>query len=603
MSVLLAFIPFSVKGEEVRFTVSGPEQVIQGERFQMQYTLHNASGKNMKLPKFPGCNVLFDSGVSTGQSISIVNGSVSRQTTETHTVVLRAEKAGTYTFEPATIVADGKEFSSDSWKIQILPPDADARQAEDEEEEDLGLTSSQVASAVGQDAKTFFRVDLAKTKVYEQEPILATVKIYTRAQDIQLVNYTLPSFEGFLVQDVELPQNLSFGLEHYEGQNYKVAVLKKCWLFPQHTGTIKVTPASCEMNLITYRDGLSAFGFPIRIPQETNRKYTSPERSVTVMPLPKGKPADFSGGVGSFKLKGTISKSQVKTNEAVTIRLTLQGSGNLKYVKNPVIDFPNDFDSYDPKVDVAITPTDQSVSGTRVIEYTTIPRYAGDFTIPAAQFSYFDITSRSYKTLHTEAFHIHVEKGEGGNDVSIANFTNKEDLRLLNQDIHYIKLDNPRLKKDCPIYILQGWYWSIYVVLILLLIGAVWASRMQAKANSDSVRTKNRKANKVASKRLKAASLYLGSKDEARFYEEVLKAVWGYLSDKLNLPLSELNRDNVAAELAKYGADETLIGKFIEILDRCEFARYAPSQSSDAMDRLYSEAVEVIGNMENTIKK
>ena len=174
---------------------------------------------------------------------------------------------------------------------------------------------------------------------------------------------------------------------------------------------------------------------------------------------------------------------------------------------------------------------------------------------------------------------------------------------MLNQDIHYIKLDNPRLKKDRPIYILQGWYWSIYVVLILLLIGAVWASRMQAKANSDSVRTKNRKANKVASKRLKAASLYLGSKDEARFYEEVLKAVWGYLSDKLNLPLSELNRDNVAAELAKYGADETLIGKFIEILDRCEFARYAPSQSSDAMDRLYSEAVEVIGNMENTIKK
>lgn len=574
----------------VRFAVDGPRQVIEGQQFQLEYTLYNASGKDLKLPEFKGCKVLYQ-GTSSGTSVSVVNGKVDRQTTETHVITLRAEKEGSYTFAPATISADGRTLSTNTWKLTVLPPDK------------ASASSGRSGGQSSDNTTLFARLILSKSRIYEQEAVLATIKLYTQASGVQAENYSFPSFEGFVVQDIDLPQNTSFSLENYNGVNYKVAVLKQCLLFPQRTGKITITPGKFDFQVETYQLVNGPFG-PMRVPQGVSRSVSTNTASVEVMPLPSGKPASFMGGVGDFSLSSSISSTHVKANEAITLKLTIKGSGNLKYLKNPELQLPNDFDTYDPKVDVNVKASAGGVSGTRTVEYTTIPRFAGTFKIPAVEFSYFDIKSKSYKTLRTEAYEITVDKGApGSGGKTVTNFSNKEDLKLLNQDIHYIKLDKMNLVQTPTLYIDNWVYWLWYIIPALAFIVFVIINRKQAKANANVALMKNRKANKVASKRLKVAGKYLKNHDREHFYDEVLKAVWGYLSDKLGLPNSELTKDNVAAELEKYGASTELIAEFNDILGRCEFAQYAPSQTDEAMDELYTQTVEAIGKMENTVKK
>lgn len=576
--------------DNVRFAVDGPRQVIQGQQFQLEYTLYNTSGKNLKLPEFKGCKVLYQ-GTSSGTSVSVVNGKVDRQTTETHVITLRAEKEGSYTFAPATISADGRTLSTNTWKLTVLPPDK------------ASASSGRSGGQSSDNTTLFARLILSKSRIYEQEAVLATIKLYTQASGVQAENYSFPSFEGFVVQDIDLPQNTSFSLENYNGVNYKVAVLKQCLLFPQRTGKITITPGKFDFQVETYQLVNGPFG-PMRVPQGVSRSVSTNTTSVEVMPLPSGKPASFMGGVGDFSLSSSISSTHVKANEAITLKLTIKGSGNLKYLKNPELQLPNDFDTYDPKVDVNVKASAGGVSGTRTVEYTTIPRFAGTFKIPAVEFSFFDIKSKSYKTLRTEAYEITVDKGApGSGGKTVTNFSNKEDLKLLNQDIHYIKLDKMNLVQTPTLYIDNWVYWLWYIVPALAFIVFVIINRKQAKANANVALMKNRKANKVASKRLKVAGKYLKNHDKEHFYDEVLKAVWGYLSDKLGLPNSELTKDNVAAELEKYGASAELIAEFNDILGRCEFAQYAPSQTDEAMDELYTQTVEAIGKMENTVKK
>lgn len=583
----------SLWADNVRFSVSGPRQVIQGQQFQLEYTLYNASGKNLRLPEFSGCKVLYQ-GTSSGTSVSVVNGKVDRQTTETHVITLRADKEGSYTFSPATISADGRTLSTNTWKLTILPPDKAGAST--------GQSSGRSGGQSSDGTALFVRTILSKSKVYEQEAVLATIKLYTQASGIQAENYSFPSFEGFVVQDIDLPQNTSFDLENYNGVNYKVAVLKQCLLFPQRTGKITVTPGKFDFQVQTYELVNGPFG-PMRVPQGVSRSVSTNSATVEVMPLPSGKPASFMGGVGDFSLSSSISSTHVKANEAITLKLIIKGSGNLKYLKNPDLKLPNDFETYDPKVDVSVKASAGGVSGTRTVEYTTIPRFAGTFKIPAVEFSYFDIKSKSYKTLRTEEYEITVDKGAPGSGGKAANFSNKEDLKLLNQDIHYIKLNNMNLVQTPTVYIGSWTYWLWYIIPAMAFIVFVIINRKQAKANANVALMKNRKANKVASKRLKAAGKYLKNHDKEHFYDEVLKAVWGYLSDKLGIPTSELTKDNVAAELEKYGAGAELIAEFNDILGRCEFAQYAPSQSDEAMDELYAHTVGAIGKMENTVKK
>ena len=341
---------------------------------------------------------------------------------------------------------------------------------------------------------------------------------------------------------------------------------------------------------------------PINRAQGSGVPFVTPSVKVNVKALPDGKPANFTGGVGEFKLSSELSAKEIKANEALTLTLTVQGKGNLQLMQNPAVEFPSEFEAYDPQVNLDIRSGAGGVSGKRVIEYTIIPRYAGTFTIPPIEISYFDTKSNSYKTLASEEFVVEVSKGEDTSATAVNSYRSQDDVRLLNADIRHIKADAGDLLKHHTSYVASWTYWLWYIIPVLMLVIAVVALRMYVAANADVALNRNRKANKVALRRLKQAGIFLKAHDEAHFYEEVLRAVWGYLCDKFTMSVSELSRDNVQSELLSHGVDNELVARFTAVLDRCEFARYAPSQSGDAMEQLYQETLDAIGEMETRIK-
>ena len=306
--------------------------------------------------------------------------------------------------------------------------------------------------------------------------------------------------------------------------------------------------------------------------------------------------------VGEFSISSSINSTNVKTNDAVTIKLVISGTGNLKLIGDPEVKFPDDFEVYDPKVDNKFRLTSAGLSGSKVIEYLAIPRNAGTFKIPAVKFSYFDIKSRTYKILTTEEYELHVEKGEGNAAQTIANFTNKEDLKVLNEDIRFIKQNDVTLSQKGDFFFDSMLYWLLYLVpgVAFIIFFIIYRNQIAANANVAKMRTK--KANKVAVKRMKLAGKLLAENKKDVFYDEVLKALWGYISDKLNIPVSRLSKDNIEEELRKYGVEDALIKEFLAALNDCEFARFAPGDDNQAMDKVYSDSLEVISKMENSIK-
>lgn len=592
----LLIFTFSVAmADDVKFTASAPGQVIAGRQFQIVYTLQNGDGSDLKTPEFKGMNLLYGPGKSRSSQFSIINGRTTSTTEEIYTYTLTAKEAGTYTIAPATIMASGKQYTSNTLTIKVLPPDSNTQESSSPN------TPSAGRAGQGTDDRTFARIILSKTKPYEQEAILATIKIYTKAAGIRsLESATFPSFEGFVVQDIPI-QNPQIELEHYSGENYSVVAIKRALLYPQRSGNITIEPGKFEVAVQVIRPVRSLFGI-MQGYEDVNKKIQTQSVSVNVKPLPSGKPASYANAVGNFTITSDINTLTPKTNEAVTLKIKIKGKGNLKYIKDPDVEFPADFEVYDPKTDLDTKTTLSGVEGTRTIEYTAIPRSAGEFDIPPVQFAYFDVSSGKYKTLQTEAYRLNVAKGKESSGVQVSDYTTKEQLKMLNEDIRYIKNGEFELQQSPQPFYGTWKYWISYLIPVIIFAAYVAINRKQAKENANVKLMKTRRANKVASKRLKTANKYLKDHNKEMFYSEVLKAVWGYLSDKLMLPVSELNRDNIASELQKYGTSDEVAAMFIEILNICEFAQYAPTQSDEAMDKLYGDTVEAISKMENTKK-
>jgi hypothetical protein len=437
--------------------------------------------------------------------------------------------------------------------------------------------------------------------MYENEGFLVTFKLYTLVDVTGFEEAKFPEFEGFIAQEIEQPANQQMNLENYQGRNYRTVILKQTFLYPQHSGKITIGQGKFDVNVRVRAQAQRARSFfDDFFDTYTNVKKTVISSPVTidVKPLPAGKPAAFSGAVGDYKMTSSISTTNLKANDPVTIKVTLSGSGNIKLVKNPEIVFPNDFEIYDPKVDVNTKVSTSGVSGTKTIEYYAVPRYAGDFTIPSAQLSYFDLKTGTYKTISTDEYHLHVEPGTGGsNAATVITGSNKEDVRFVGQDIRHIKTTGFNFQKGRFFFGTFG-YWLCYLIPALLFIILFIIYRKQVAENANIALVRTKKANKVASKRLKSANKYLKENKREPFYDEMLKAVWGYLSDKLNIPVANLTKDNVETELVRYGVGENGIKELMDILNTAEFARFAPTQGHETMDELYKQTVDAINQME-----
>ena len=599
--ILMALIAYSTQmlADKVSFTASAPDAVVVGDQFRLSYTVTTQKVKDFRAPSIKGFDVLMGPSRSQQSNTQIVNGNVTSTSSITFTYILMANNAGEYTIPGASIVADGDQMVSNSVRIKVLPQD----QGDSNSSSSSSTHSSSGTGVSNQDL--FITASASKTNVYEQEAFVLTYKIYTRESNLQLNNAKLPDFKGFHSQEIEMTTNARWTPEHYQGRNYYTTVYRQFVLFPQQSGKLYIDPAQFQMTVgkpVQSDDPFDAFFNGGSNVIEIKKSISTPEIAINVNPLPAGKPADFSGGVGEFNISSSINNKELKTNDAITIKLVISGTGNLKLISNPEIKFPDDFEVYDPKVDNQVRLTREGLTGNKVIEYLAIPRHAGTYKIPGVSFSYFDIRSKSYKTLKTEEYVINVEKGAGNADQVIANFTNKEDLKVLGEDIRYIKQNEVTLQPKGSFFYGSMTYWLFYIIPALAFIIFFIIYRKQAAENANVAKMRTKKANKVATKRMKLAGKLLSENKKDAFYDEVLKALWGYISDKLNIPVSRLSKDNIEEKLRNHGVNEELIKEFLNALNDCEFARFAPGDENQAMDKVYSSSIEVISKMENSIK-
>ena len=599
--ILMALIAYSTQmlADKVAFTASAPDAMVVGDQFRLSYTVTTQKVKDFRAPSIKGFDVLMGPSRSQQSNTQIVNGNVTSTSSITFTYILMANNAGEYTIPGASIVADGDQMVSNSVRIKVLPQD----QGDSNSSSSSSTHSSSGTGVSNQDL--FITASASKTNVYEQEAFVLTYKIYTRESNLQLNNAKLPDFKGFHSQEIEMTTNARWTPEHYQGRNYYTTVYRQFVLFPQQSGKLYIDPAQFQMTVgkpVQSDDPFDAFFNGGSNVIEIKKSISTPKIAINVNPLPAGKPADFSGGVGEFNISSSINNKELKTNDAITIKFVISGTGNLKLISNPEIKFPDDFEVYDPKVDNQVRLTREGLTGNKVIEYLAIPRHAGTYKIPGVSFSYFDIRSKSYKTLKTEEYVINVEKGAGNADQVIANFTNKEDLKVLGEDIRYIKQNEVTLQPKGSFFYGSMTYWLFYIIPALAFIIFFIIYRKQAAENANVAKMRTKKANKVATKRMKLAGKLLSENKKDAFYDEVLKALWGYISDKLNIPVSRLSKDNIEEKLRNHGVNEELIKEFLNALNDCEFARFAPGDENQAMDKVYSSSIEVISKMENSIK-
>ena len=583
---------------DVSFSVDYPRQVVQGNKFQISFSLRNAEGNGFKAPEVGGCKLLYGPSKSSSYSSQWVNGVSSSSSSEEYTMVYRADQAGKYTVGAATVSVGGKQYSTKPFTIEILPPDRSAQQGNNRGSQSVQIDNANTQTAGKQVSSKdlFVRIILSKSNVYEQEAVVCTIKLYTKYQISQFIANIQPSYNGFLIEELPVSPNLN-EIEHVNGENYMVAELKKCILFPQQSGKLTITSGTYDVTVVQYEQFRTPFGI-MRQPVEKQLQVKSNTSSVNILPLPEPKPASFNGAVGNFTVSTEIKPQVLKTFEAATYSYIIRGSGNIKYLKSPTIGFPSQFDVYDPQNNINAKPSGNTVSGTVTIDYTFIPQFVGKYEIPGTEFTYFNPATRKYETLTTQKYDLTVAKGSGA-----ASQAPKGGIEQKNRDILHIKTGDLHLKQEHS-YAVEGFgYWLWYIVPLLLLAAVLFYYRKALKARSDMQLMRTKRANKVAQKRLRAAKQWMRAGDKNKFYAEVLTALWGYLSDKIQIPVSELNKENISAELTNYGATDEVIAAVIEVLNNCEFAQYAPELSGNDMESIYSAAADAMDKLENTKRK
>lgn len=586
--------------DNVSFTATAPATVYMDTPFQLVYSV-NASAKDLRAPDFQFFEVLAGPFESHSSSYQNINGKATSSVNVSYTYTLLPIKVGTFKIPGAAIEVDDEKYYSNAITIKVLPADKAQSQGQ-------GGAGNQTTGAEQQrisNDNIFIRTSVSKTNVYEQEAILVTYKLYTLLDVAQFTDMKFPDFNGFLKQEIEQSKNAQLSYENYNGKNFGTVVLYQVLLFPQRTGEINIGKANFTTILRIQNKAQARSIFDDFFDSYSNVKkiLTAPGARVTVNALPAGKPASFTGAVGNFNLSSSISKTNLKANDAAIIKVVISGTGNMKLLQNPEIKFPEGFEVYDPKADNKFDTNSKGVSGTKTIEYMFIPQHSGVFNIPSAELSYFDLNDRTYKTLRTPAYHLNVAKGTGGDNTIVGNYTNKEDVMQLAKDIRYIYTGKINHHTEATPLFGSMLFWMLFL-LPLLVAGILFVYfRKQIRENADISLMKTKKANKVAQKRLKLAQKFLSEGKKPQFYEEVMKAVWTYLSDKLSIPVASLNKENIETEMTVRGISNDLTDVFTNILNTCEFASYAPNSGQQEMGNLYEETIEAIGKMEEYFKK
>ncbi len=597
---ILSFLQFLfVSVEAQKLTASAPGQVAVGQQFRLSYTINTQDVSGFRIGQVPDAfEVLMGPSTSQQSSYQIINGKASRSASITYTYILSATKNGTFTIPAATIQVDGNQVTSNTVKIVVsghAQQGGGGGRQQQPQMRDAGTAIS------GSDL--FIRVSANKKRVVEQEPILLTYKVYTLV-DLTQLEGKMPDLKGFHTQEVPLPQQKSFSVEQLNGRSYRTVTWSQYVMFPQITGKLEI-PSITFNGIVVQRnrnvDPFEAFFNGGSGYIEVKKAIKAPSVEIQVDPLP-ARPANFSGGVGKFKISATLDKTELKANEPLNMRVVVSGVGNLKLIKEPVVSFPKDFDTYDAKLTDKTKLSVKGVEGSMVYDFLSVPRHQGDFEIPAVEFVYFDTDSKSYKTAKTESFKIHVEKGEGGNN-TVVDFSGQEDVEMLAKDIRHIKQGDFELNRVGDYFFGSTFYWVVIILLLTAFVSLFVIFRQRAISNADIVGSRAGKANKVATKRLKKAAKLKQEGKSGEFFDESLRALWGYVGDKLNIPVTSLSRDNIRDRLLERGVDEVTVNSFLEAIDECEFQRYAPGDPRGNMNKVYEKAMTAIEKIEGVMKK
>ena len=609
---ILVCISVSVFADEVSLRVSAPSTVEVGGKFRVQFTVNTQNVSHFSAPDFKGFEVIYGPATSSQSSFQMINGRTSQSSSIIYTYVLMAESVGNFTIGSASVQADGKTVKSSPTRIRVLSGGAGGSSGGNYGGGGNGnagagrqsSASEPSSSSTNISAKDLFMTATAsRTTVHEQEAILLTYKIYTLV-DLRELDGKLPTLDGFQIQEIPLPRTKEFSIEQYNGRNYRSVVWSQYLLFPQKSGKLTIPAITYEGVVITRNrnlDPIEAFFNGQSGYIEVKRKIATPTLTINVSPLPN-KPEGFSGAVGKFSVSSSISTKEVDANEAVTLKISVQGSGNMKLISTPEVQFPKDFETYDAKVNDNFQLTRSGLSGTKDFEYLFVPRHPGTYEIPAAEFIYFDIESRSYKTLKTEAYTLKVNKGKGGAGQSVSNYSGQQqDVQQLNQDIRFIKKGDVNLHQPGDTFFGTWKCWVAYLLPLLLFIIVMVLGRKQMKAHANVALSRGRKANKVALKRMKTAKKLLDAHDTGKFYDEVLRALWGYVGDKFNMSQESLNKENIEQSLTSRNVPAEQIQQFMKVLNDCEFARYAPGDVNENMENVYNSAISAISKMEDNL--
>lgn len=578
-------------------TVNAPSHVQTGENFRLTYTVNTQDAEGFRIGNVPeGLEIITGPYTSSQSSFQMVNGHTSSSSSITYTFIICANNKGTYTIPAAHVNAGGKHVASQPVKITVSGQAAHTGGAPKMHDDNENHQMRQAGSAIsGNDL--FIRVSANKRRVHEQEPILLTYKVYTLV-DLTTLEGKMPDLTGFHTQEVKLPQQKSFHVEEVNGRPYRCVTWSQYVMYPQMTGHLEIPSITFNGTVVQQNravDPFEAFFNGGSGYVEVKRSIKAPGLTIQVDPLPE-RPANFSGGVGKFNISAQLNKTKIKANDPVTLRVVVGGIGNLKLIKQPIANFPKDFDKYDPKITDKTKLTANGVEGNMIYDFLVVPRNQGKYQIPPVEFTYYDTSANAYKTIKTQAFEVNVEKGDG--NASAAIYAEQK-----NQDIRGIKMGSSRFNKGGGMFYGSTAYWVILTLILLLFVALLIIFRKRAIENADIVKMRSKKANKVATKRLKVANKLMQQNRQGEFYDEVLRALWGYVGDKLNIPVSELSKENIEDKLKERNVDDETIGKFMTALDECEYERYAPGDASGNMNKTFTSAMTAITEIDERMRK